>query len=321
MDEEFRLLRKYFAPLSRYPGAQNLSNDAALLKFENKNSVISSDMMIEGIHFTTKHNPKFLAQKLLRVNLSDLAAMGAVPYVYLLNIAIPSAKTLNWLKDFSEGLHIDQKKFNIKLVGGDFSRSSKVFISISILGKLKKRFHSNSSAKAGSSIYVSNFIGDSAIGFKLNRSKTFSNLSELSKKYFIKKFLLPVPRIELGQKLLDYAEVCTDISDGLVRDLNKLCYHSRLGANIFCSRIPLSLHAKKLMAKHKNRQNFWETILLGGEDYELLFSVNKDKEQNFLKFFKTQVFKVGNFLEGSSVSVFDDKGKLIKLKNKGFSHF
>ncbi len=321
MDKEFKLLKKYFAPLSKHPGSENLSNDAAILRFKNENSVVSSDMMIEDIHFTSKHNPRFIAQKLLRINLSDLAAMGAIPHAYILNIALPPVRTSHWVKEFVGGLKVDQEKFNIELVGGDLSRASKIFLSITIIGKIKKKYHSNNLANVGSSIYLSNFIGDSAIGLKIDQGNTFEKMSDKSKKYFTKKFFLPIPRIELGQKLLSYSEVCTDISDGLIRDLNKLCYHSKLGANIYFSKIPLSIHAKKILKQSSNKNSFWETILCGGEDYELLFSVNQNKEKRFLKYMKKNVYKVGNFCEGSSINIFDVDGKMVKLTNNGFSHF
>ena len=135
------------------------------------------------------------------------------------------------------------KKFGIKLLGGDLSQSKKIFLSVTILGKVNKKIHNNNSAMEGSSIYVSGNLGDAAIAFNYLKNKIY--LEQNSRNYFIKKLFLPDPKIKLGKFLLDYSDSCTDISDGLFRDLNKLCYHSKICANIFCSKIPLSSYLKK----------------------------------------------------------------------------
>ena len=126
MNEEQKLIKTFFYPLGNNKEALNLENDAAFL-FNKKKTIITSDMMIEGVHFDNTYNPKILARKLLRINLSDVAAMGASPYGYTLNVAIPKKNRVGWLKKFSHGLDLDGKKFGIKLFGGDLSVSSKIF--------------------------------------------------------------------------------------------------------------------------------------------------------------------------------------------------
>ena len=133
MDKEQQIIKKYFYPLANNKESLDLKNDAAFLK-KNK-LVISSDMMIEDQHFTKDNDPEILAKKLLRINISDLAAMGAIPYGFFLNIALPKKDAMNWIDRFSKGLCSDMQNFEIKLFGGDLSQSSKIFLSMTVLGK------------------------------------------------------------------------------------------------------------------------------------------------------------------------------------------
>ena len=140
MNEEQKIIKKYFLPIAKNSESLQLLNDAAFLN-KKKNMVISSDMMIEDIHFDKFDNPFYLAQKLLRVNLSDIAAMGAIPYGYILNLSIPRLNHKLWLKKFCKGLANDTQKFNLKLFGGDLSSSKNIFMSVTILGLVSKKFH------------------------------------------------------------------------------------------------------------------------------------------------------------------------------------
>ena len=125
MNEEQKIIKTFFYPLANNEEALKLENDAAFL-FKKK-MIISSDMMIEGVHFDRTYNPEILARKLLRINLSDVAAMGASPYGYTLNVAIPKKNRINWLKKFTKGLKLDGLNFGIKLFGGDLVFPLKFF--------------------------------------------------------------------------------------------------------------------------------------------------------------------------------------------------
>ena len=141
MNRERKLIEHFFVPLSSKRESLQLKNDAACITKNKKSLIISSDMMVQDIHFDVNDCSFLLAKKLLRVNLSDMAAMGSDPYGYMLNIAIPSKLTDNWLKKFCNGLKEDQKLYNIKLFGGDFSSSEKIFLSITIFGKKNSKIH------------------------------------------------------------------------------------------------------------------------------------------------------------------------------------
>ncbi len=315
MDNEQRIIKKFFSPLAKNRESLNLKNDAAFLK--DKNFVISTDMMIEDQHFTKDYNAKTIAKKLLRINLSDIAAMGAKPYGFFLNIAIPKMNINQWLGNFVNGLKSDMKKFNLKLFGGDLSFSSKIFLNITILGKTNNVCHSSNIAKTNSDIYVSGNIGDAPLGLKLKNNFSSLECLNINKQKLIEKFELPKPRLEIGKRLLNHAEFCTDISDGLLRELNHIAHQSSKQANIFLDRIPTSFAVKDVLKKN-NKKIIWEIILSGGEDYELLFSVpKKTKIKNKIK----KISNIGYFSKGKGIKIFDTNGNEFFVKKKGFSHF
>ena len=315
MNEEQKLIKTFFYPLADNKEALNLENDAAFL-FNKKKTIITSDMMIEGVHFDSTYNPKILARKLLRINLSDVAAMGASPYGYTLNVAIPKKNRVGWLKKFSHGLDLDGKKFGIKLFGGDLSVSSKIFLSATFLGFVGNKFHKNSKAFKDSEIYVGGNIGDAAIGLNILNKKI--NLK--NNRYFLDKFFLPEPQISLGKSLIGIADFCTDISDGLLTELESVADNSDLKANIFESEIPLSIQARKVLEKSRFKKKISELILTGGEDYKLLFSIRSGKKK-YLKDKIKNIKKIGFFSSGKGVDIYDINKKKINFKKKGFCHF
>ena len=322
MTTEKSLIRKYFLPLSKNFESQNLSNDAAIIK-QSSDLVITSDMMIEEVHFDSAINPKHLAKKILRVNLSDLASMGSSPYGYLLNIGMPSNLKNKWIHDFCLGLSQDQKKYNLKLFGGDLSSSNKIFLSVTMLGKIKKKFL-KSKSKAESDIFVTGNLGDSALGYILNQKKIDVKLKKPIVSYFVKKHFLPNPRLDIGRKLIGFSNACRDISDGLIQDLKDICDNSNLKATIFLNQIPISKNAKKIKQNIEKKINFWELVLCFGEDYELVFSMDKKKQNTFFKENKnirTKITKIGFLSGGSGVEILDNENNPISFQKIGFSHF
>ena len=324
MSNENKIINQFLRPLALNKESQNLKNDAAVLEKVSSNYVISSDMMIENIHFHKGDDPKTLAKKLLRVNMSDLAAMGCIPYGYILNLGLPKSNTNIWLKSFCNGLRIDQKYFNLKLLGGDLSKSKVIFLSVTIIGKKEKCILNCCTAKNGSDIFVSGTLGDAALGLFLKQNPNFS-VDDKLKNFFLNKLHNPSPRIELGHSLCGYADSCTDISDGLILDLEKISSLSSLKSTIFLKQIPLSVQAKKMKKIFKNDSFFWEKIITGGEDYELVFSMSKLKQKFF---FKKQskhlkkVKKIGFFEKGNGCRVVKLNNKDFTFKKKiGYSHF
>ena len=317
MNNEKKLIEKYLLPLAQNKESLFLKNDAAY--FKKQNLVISTDMMIEDKHFKKNIDPNLLAKKLVRINLSDIAAMGAVPDGIFLNIALPQSNVHDWLKAFTSGLKSDMQKFNLKLYGGDMSSSEKIFLSLTVLGKTDTYCHKKNYTKSNSDIFVTGFIGDAGLGYELMTNDSIFNCSEKSKKRLIQKFLLPEPRLTVGKQLLNNVELCTDISDGLLGELSLIASQSNKQANIFLDKIPLSFASKELFMKNKKKINdIWEIILSGGEDYELLFCLSK--KQKIYKNLK-QISKIGYFSSGKGVRIFDCDGKEFKTNKYGFSHF
>ncbi len=289
MNEEQKIIQKYFLPIAKNSESLKLSNDAAFLN-KKKNMVISSDMMIEDIHFDKLDDPFCLAQKLLRVNLSDIAAMGAKPYGYILNLSIPKLNHKLWLKKFCEGLANDTKKFNLKLFGGDLGSSKNIFMSVTILGIVSGRFHKKTTAYEGSEIFVSGTLGDAGIGLRIKKGQ-FSSIDKSEKNFFLNKLYTPVPQIKLGRSLVGIADFCKDISDGFLKETKFISKTSNLQANIFLNEIPLSNHLKKIYNSMKDKKKIWEYILCSGEDYELFFSVSP-KKKSLLKKKKLKILNV-----------------------------
>jgi thiamine-monophosphate kinase len=251
---EHERIAMFFAPLSAgEAGAFGLKDDAAVLTVPaGQQLVVTTDSVIEGIHLPHGATSEQFAQKLMRRNLSDLAAMGATPWRYLLNIHLPHVTDDLWLKHFSHTLAGLQKEFHMALVGGDCTRGDTTHLTATMLGFVHTPL-TRAGAKVGDGIYVTGRIGDAAMALK--------NLATASEE-LLHRYYRPAPRIHIGQTLHGVATACIDISDGLVADLGHLCAASNVGAVIDVGKIPFSPDGDI------------QTMLTGGDDYELLFTAS-----------------------------------------------
>jgi thiamine-monophosphate kinase len=265
--DEFDFIKKYFRPLTGSIG-RNLQDDAAVYRPKaNKEIVITTDSLVEGIHFFGSENPKYIAQKVLRVNLSDIASMGAVPLFYNLAINIPKNSVNFFIPKFVKGLKADQDIFNIQLIGGDLTSSRKdIHITITMFGHLPLgKAVGRNTAKANDDLYVTGKLGLSKIGLENFFSKSI--LFDDAKK----KYLLPNPRVNVGILLRNIVNSMIDVSDGLVQDSFHLALNSNLCLEIDLNSLPISFC-------YPISQNIlFDYALYGGDDYELLFSCNPDK--------------------------------------------
>ena len=318
--DEFSIIAKYFRPLAKnFAGSLNLSDDAALLTPpEGHELVITKDAISEGIHFIGSESSDLIATKALRVNLSDIAAMGAQPICYFLALMLPKNTTEDWLEKFAEGLKKTGDEFKISLAGGDTTATNgSLSISITAIGIIPKgKALKRSGAKIGDDIYVSGTLGDSALGLGLLSSR--AQPRDLGKDFFINRYLLPEPRLKLGVALRDIATACMDISDGLAQDLGHICTTSNVGAVIHVNNIPLSsLRGGKADAAI-------QYALTSGDDYELLFTAPPDKKpaiENLAKSLQLPLTCIGKITTGNNVHILDENGKEIELAKKGFMHF
>jgi thiamine-monophosphate kinase len=323
---EDNLIARYFKPLATEAGAFDLTDDAALLKSSADDVVVTTDAIVEGVHFLADDPPDTIARKALRVNLSDLAAKGAVPAGFVLTLALRAADDA-WLAPFARALGEDAAAFHCPLLGGDtVSTPGPVMISITAFGRvLPGRMIRRAGAEPGDRVVVSGTIGDAALGLDvLKGGATAKALSANSAgtQALIGRYRVPQPRTALAHAVRDHATAAMDISDGLAGDLTKLCAASGVSAAIDTQSVPLSDTAQSLL-----RQGVvgLEQILSGGDDYEILCTIPENRFDAFeaaAKVAAVTVASVGTVLAGLAAPRFiDAQGVEIALPRLSYSHF
>lgn len=326
MTGEFDLIRRYLAPLAEAaPGALGLRDDAALLTSDPGDElVVTADAMISGVHFLPEDPPDTVARKLLRVNLSDLAAMGARPLGYLLTVAWPRPVDESWVADFARGLAEDQRVFRTSLLGGDTTATTgPLVLSLTALGSVAAG-HAlrRSGAREGDLIYVSGTIGDGALGLMACRGDGLA-VTKDERAYLADRYRLPRPRLALGQALTQsgLANGAIDISDGLVADLGHVLEASSLAGVVETAAIPLSPAARSALAADSA---LLEAVLTGGDDYELLFAVSPGRSGEIADLaarLDLPLTQIGHLTAGQGLSVRDSEGREIALPSGGWTHF
>ena len=311
---EFSLIARHFRPLAG-PGALNLEDDAAVLALPaGRELVIAADAMVAGVHFLPEDPPGSIGRKLLRTNLSDLAAMGAAPLGYLMTTAFPHGTADAWVAEFAAGLLLDQAEFGLHVLGGDtVSTPGPLTLSLTILGTcapgMALRRHG---ARPGHQLWVSGSIGDGALGLRVLQGKLPADA------FLAERYRLPRPRLALGQALVGLASACMDVSDGLVQDLGHMCRASGCAATLRAGQVPLSASA----AAHPA---LLPLLLTGGDDYELLFAAPPEAAPAIRAAALATgvpVACVGAFSAGApAVTVLDRDGATLVLPKGGWSHF
>jgi thiamine-monophosphate kinase len=269
---EFALIARHFRPLAEdVPGALALADDAALLDPPaGRTLVLAADAMVAGVHFLPDDPPDTIGRKLLRVNLSDLAAMGADPLGYLMTTALPPGITPEWLDAFARGLKEDQRGYGCGLLGGDtVSTPGPLTLSLTVVGTVAPgRALTRTGARAGDAVWVSGTIGDGALGL-LALTDRLPGLAGRHRAALADRYRLPRPRLPLGRRLSGIATACLDVSDGLVQDLGHLCRAAGLSAELEAEAVPLSEAAGAAVAANAA---LFARCLTGGDDYELVFT-------------------------------------------------
>ncbi len=326
---EFMLIARYFAPLSRgFPGAYGLQDDAAVIRpSPGCELVVKTDAIVAGIDFPVDEPADSVARKALRVNLSDLAAKGAVPRAYLLDLVLPEGVAETWIAAFAAGLAQDQAEHAIHLVGGDMSATpGPITIAVTALGETPiGRIIRRGGAHAGDDIFVTGTIGDAALGLAVLRGE-LPQINAESAAFLIDRYRLPQPRLALGPKLIGLASAGIDVSDGLVADLRHVCEVSGLSAIIETPRVPVSYAAKAVLSKYPQ---LLPTLLTGGDDYEIVFSASRASAAAITELAQTSgvpVAVIGRMIKrpagsGCEVSVIGADGEQIALRTEGWTHF
>lgn len=321
---EFDLIASCFAPLAAgEAGAFGLLDDAAQFTPSAGTSlVLTMDAIVEGVHFLPDDPAEAVAAKLLRVNLSDLAAKGARPRGYLLTCAWRADTAFEWIADFAAGLAVDQAQFGISLLGGDtVSTSGPLSFSLTAIGEVGQGgMMRRAGGQLGDDIYVTGTIGDGALGLLAAQGKL--DLSQTESDFLVSRYRRPEPRVAFGLHLHDVAHAALDISDGLMADLGHICQQSDLGARIEAASLPLSSAARSALAKNPD---LLEVVMTGGDDYELLFTAPASAAQHIDSVAAqsaTQVTRIGRLLEPhENLHAVDAHGVRLSFKNAGFRHF
>jgi thiamine-monophosphate kinase len=316
---EFDLIKRYFTRPA--PSATlGVGDDAALLCIaDGMELAISTDMLVSGTHFFPDVDPSLLGHKTLAVNLSDMAAMGAVPRWATLAVSMPSANE-SWLKRFSAGFFALADEHGVELIGGDTTRGS-LNLCVTIMGEVPKGMAlRRSGAQAGDDIWVSGSLGCAALG--LAHLKCKITLPEDIRRFCLAALLQPQPRIALGLALRGIASSAIDISDGLLADLGHLLESSNTAAEVRYDRLPVS----PLIASFaKERLELvQQCVLSGGDDYELCFSapvVQRSEIELLATRLNLQLSRIGKIVSGRGCKVRAADGSVMTIRESGYDHF
>lgn len=317
---EFALIARHFRGLAG-EGALGLSDDAALLAPPpGRELVLAADAMVEGVHYLPDDPPETIGRKLLRVNLSDLAAMGAEPLAYLMTTALPRGTTPGWLEGFAAGLAEDQRLFGLHVLGGDtVSTPGPACLSLTIIGTVPPGSAlRRGGARPGDDLWVSGTIGDGALGLAVLQGRLPGDAGG----HLARRYRLPEPRLALGTALRGLARAAMDVSDGLAQDLGHLLRAGELGAVLDLAALPLSPAAAAVV----EAESAWlPRLATGGDDYELLFAADPADAPGILAAARatgTPATRIGHFTPGPpEARVLGTDGRAIDLPRGGWSHF
>ena len=278
IEGEEELIQRYLAPLaSAAPGAFGLKDDCAIITpVSGKDLVVTTDALVCGLHFFPDEAPEVIAWRALAVNVSDLAAKGATPLCYLMALSLPEAPTTDWMMLFASGLKDAQDHYGMTLIGGDTDRRAGVSTSVTItaMGQVPSRkMVRRGTARAGDRIFVSGTLGDAALGLVIRRNREtrrFPEISNEQRAFLLQRFLRPTPRDwNSGRCFWSSATAAMDLSDGLAKDLGRMCKASGVGAVVNQSSLPLvGGNSAFVTASHPEVGS--QCPLIGGDDYEIL---------------------------------------------------
>lgn len=306
------IIANYFVPLaSGEPGAFALRDDAAVLDIPNgQQLVLTTDSVIEGVHVLPHASPQQFVQKLIRRNLSDLAAMGATPWRYLLNLRAPRETADGWFAAFAQTLKAEQQQFGMVLAGGDTTLGgTHVHLTLTALGLTDGPALTRRGARAGDTIFVSGTIGDAALGLTMLQDDADANGP------WVERYHRPQPRLALGKALRGNATSAMDCSDGLWLDLQRLCDASGVGARVELEKVPISDATRQLLdaaPDADSRSALWHMLVTGGDDYELIFTAPAAQAQalqEMARFTGTPITAIGQITEELHLRYCDARGE------------
>jgi thiamine-monophosphate kinase len=320
------------APLTNgAPGAFGLQDDCALVAPEpGTELVLKTDPVAEGVHFLPGEAPADIAWKALAVNVSDLAAKGATPVSYLMALSFPEAPTRQWLSGFAAGLRKAQTQFGCHLLGGDTDRRpGPLTVSITVIGSVPQgRMVRRGTAKPGDLLFVSGTIGDAGLGLALAREPALAeswHLTAEGAEALVRRYRRPEPRLALGPALREHASAAMDLSDGLVKDLDRMLRASGVAGRLSAADVPLSAAASKFVTQVPDQSDRrLAHLITGGDDYEVLAAVPSAHVAHFRAAAAAAgvpVTVIGSVSAGSGLRIDGPDGRPLALARPGWDHF
>lgn len=322
---EFDQIAQAFAPLTRgAPAALGLTDDAAVLSVPpGRQVVVTTDAIVAGVHYLPDDTPDLVARKLVRVNLSDLAAMGAEPLGLFLACAFPRDCPDSWIDAFVEGLGRDVDAFGVPVLGGDtVATPGPATFALTALGTVPTgSAMMRSGARPGHLIAVSGTLGDGAFGLRAARGALEGLLEPAAIAVLADRYRLPRPRLELGVGLRGVASSGMDVSDGLMQDLGHLCAASGVGAEVRAAALPVSAAVQSL----NEGEDWLRTVVTGGDDYELLVTLAPDDEADAMAAARgagVDLTVIGQCVDAArGVRLLTAEGAVVSGLDAGFRHF
>ncbi len=318
--DEFDLIRRYFAPLATSPGADGLRDDVAeIARLENGMGLIATkDAIVEGVHFLPDDPIGTVAQKLVRVNVSDIIAKGGRPDAALLALVWPKSRPIAQIEEFSRALGADLARWGAHLVGGDTtSTDGPLTLSLTLLGRVGPRGPvRRSGAKAGDDLWVSGTIGDGWLGLKA-ATGGFDALSAEARSFLVSAYRVPQPpRLPMADFIATHASASIDVSDGLVADAGHVAEASGVSVVIEAAKVPLSAAGHGFLA---NAKVDLMALLTGGDDYQVLFTAPQSA-RDAIATSGRGVTRIGQAGQGAGVRVVDATGAEMPVTNTGWKH-
>ena len=317
LSSEFDLIARHFTRPARN-AVLGVGDDCALVSVSHgMDLAVSTDTLVSGTHFFPDVDPETLGHKALAVNLSDMAAMGAMPYWSTLALTMPEVND-EWLAKFSKGFFDLAEEFNVSLIGGDTTRGP-LSLTVTIMGEVPAGAAlRRSGARVGNDIWVSGNLGDAALAVAHRKGRI--KLTEGDYMEVAMRLYEPTPRVSLGQALRGLATSAIDISDGLLGDLAHICALSKVGAVVEGDRLPVS----ETGAKYVDSRAGLTAVVAGGDDYELCFTAPagaRDSIEDLVNMLGVPLSRIGEIRAGRGVSLVAADGRAISVDAEGFDHF
>lgn len=314
--DEFDLIARLFAPLATSAEARGLRDDAAVWR-PNGAVVLTTDALVESVHFFSDDPIGAIAQKAVRVNLSDLIGKGARPVGVLVALAWPTQRPASDIAGFAAGLAEDLKTFDVALWGGDTTATSgPLVVTVTALGlALGEEPPARAGAQPGDDVWVSGTIGDAWLGLQARQGAIAMDAADQA--FVQERYWRPTPRMAAAAVIADVASASMDVSDGLIADAGKLAAASGVQLDLEADAIPLSPAARRALTSGAVRL---DGLVTGGDDYEALFTAPARARPRLEAPGQTLFSRIGRVAQGTGVRVLDGSGAALVLANAGYRH-